>query len=160
MKYLGVFLWLLAIVGANLSATHFGIWATPVNAFLLIGLEITLRDYLHTKLKHSQLVLMVVIGGVLSFVINKDAMNIAIGSSLAVTISCFVDYYLFSKSKGTWFSRSNKSNVGSAAADSIIFPTVAFGTFNIAVVLLQFLLKVFGGFIWSYLISRFVLKHK
>lgn len=155
MKYLGIFIWLLAIVLANLSAAHFGIWATPINAFFLIGLEITLRDYLHTKLSHVQLVLMVFIGGAISFLINADAMNIALGSSIAVTVSCLVDYYIFSKSKGTWFSKSNKSNVGSAAVDSLLFPTIAFGTFNTGVVLLQFFLKVFGGFLWSLLIKKF-----
>ena len=160
MKYLGIFVWLLAIVAANLSAANFGIWATPINAFLLVGLEITLRDYLHTKLTHIQLVFMVVVGGVLSFIINKDALNIALGSSLAVTISCYVDYYIFSKSKGTWLSKSNKSNIGSAAVDSVVFPTVAFGVFNISVVLSQFAVKVFGDFIWGYLINRFVVSRK
>ena len=47
--------------------------------------------------------------------------------------------------------RINGSNVPSAAVDSIIFPTLAFGSFLWAIVLGQFLAKTLGGFVWSLL---------
>ena len=47
----------------------------------------------------------------------------------------------------------------SAAIDSIIFPTIAFGGLMPEIVLMQFLAKVFGGAIWVYLITTFERKN-
>lgn len=160
MKYFVCFLYLIAVVAANLSATYFGIWATPFNALFLIGLEITARDYLHTKLTHVELIAVVLLAGVLSFLLNTGAVNIAIASSVAIVVSCLIDYLVFNKTKGTWFKKSNTSNVFSATSDSLIFPTIAFGVFNIWVVLLHIFMKVFGGFLWSILFVRLLKKDK
>ena len=160
MKYFVCLMYLTAVVAANLSATYFGIWATPFNAMFLIGLEITSRDYLHTKLTHVELITVVLLAGVLSFLLNTKALNIAIGSSVAIVVSCFIDYFVFNKTKGTWFKKSNVSNVFSATSDSLIFPLIAFGVFNIWVVLLHIIMKVFGGFFWSLLFVRFLKKNK
>ena len=160
MKYLVCFLYLVAVVAANLSATYFGMWATPFNALFLIGLEMTARDYLHTKLTHVELVSVVFLAGVVSFLLNTEAVNIAIASSTAIIISCLIDYLVFHNTKGTWFKRSNTSNVFSATSDSLIFPTIAFGVLNIWVVILHIFMKVFGGFIWSLIFVRFLKKRK
>lgn len=153
-KFLIICVYIMSVVLANLSASYFGIWVTPLNAFLLIGLEITVRDLLHEKVSHSQLIFIVLVAGVFSYLINMGSQNIAIASFIAVTVSCLVDYFVFSKVKGSWLKKSNYSNVVSSATDSMIFPTVAFGSFNIAVVSAQFVLKLFGGFLWSLLINK------
>lgn len=160
MKYFVCFLYLIAVVTANLSAAHFGIWSTPFNALFLIGLEITARDYLHTKLNHVELIIVVLLAGALSFLLNTETMNIAIASSAAIVTSCLIDYLVFNKTKGTWFKKSNTSNVFSATLDSLIFPTIAFGVFNLWVVLLHITMKVFGGFLWSMLFVRLLKKDK
>lgn len=160
MKYFVCFLYLTAVVAANISATNFGIWATPFNALFLIGLEITARDYLHTKLTHVELIVVVILAGVVSFLLNTGAVNIAIASSVAIIVSCFIDYIVFNKTNGTWFKKSNTSNVFSATSDSIIFPTIAFGVLNIWVVLLHIFMKVFGGFIWSILFVKLLKRCK
>ena len=153
-KLIIIAVYILSVVLANLSASHFGIWVTPINAFLLIGLEITVRDLLHERLNHLQIISVVLVAGVASYMLNADTQNIALASFLAVVVSCFVDYFVFKYTKGSWLKKSNTSNVFSSATDSLIFPTVAFGSFNLGVVLLQFVLKLSGGFIWSLLINK------
>ena len=152
--YLIVFVYILSVVLANLSASHFGIWVTPINAFFLIGLEITVRDLLHERITHLKLLGIVLVAGTTSYLINVDTQNIAIASFIAVTVSCLLDYFVFKKVKGSWLKKSNSSNVVSSLSDSLIFPAVAFGSFNTGVVLMQFILKLFGGFIWSLIISK------
>lgn len=149
-----VLIYIAAICAANLSAATFGIWVTPLNAFFLIGLELVLRDILHHRLKKTEMVLVVLVAGVLSFLINIDAKNIAIASFLAVVVSCFVDYVVYSKTTGSWTKRSNTSNIASGFTDSLIFPIVAFGTFIPSVFLLQWAAKVFGGALWVKIFSR------
>lgn len=46
-----VLIYISALVIANLLVAHFGPWFSPINAFLLIGLDLSLRDYLHDKWK-------------------------------------------------------------------------------------------------------------
>lgn len=150
-----VSVYILSVVLANLSASYFGIWITPINAFLLIGLEITVRDLLHERINHLQMIGIVLVAGILSYSINIDTQNIAIASLIAVTVSCLLDYAVFKRTKGSWLKKSNTSNVFSSASDSLLFPTIGFGTFNVGVVLLQFFLKLFGGFIWSLAINKF-----
>lgn len=149
-----VLIYVAAICAANLSAAHFGVWITPFNAFFLIGLELVLRDLLHHKLTKLQMILVVLVAGVLSFLINIDAKNIAIASFIAVIVSCFVDYVVYSKTTGSWVKRSNTSNVASGLTDSLIFPVVAFGVFIPEVFALQWAAKFFGGFLWSLIIKN------
>ncbi|MCZ2895188.1 hypothetical protein MTR01_14260 [Burkholderia thailandensis] len=40
-------IYIAAVVAANLSVAHFGPASTPINAFLLIGLDLAIRDRLH-----------------------------------------------------------------------------------------------------------------
>ena len=51
--------------------------------------------------------------------------------------------------------RANGSNVAGSALDSVIFPTMAFGVFMPEIILGQFLAKIGGGAIWSFVISYF-----
>jgi hypothetical protein len=53
-----------------------------------------------------------------------------------------------------WLVKTNVSNVGGAAVDSIVFPTLAFGVFLPGVIALQFIMKVFGGAIWAFLLRN------
>ena len=152
--------YLMSIVVANLSATHFGIWSTPINAFVLIGLEMATRDYLHVNLNRLWLLVIVFAGGILSYMINQDAQNIALASCVAVMLSCTVDYFIFNKVSGTWFKKSNVSNVGSSISDSIVFPVIAFGVLSPVVILLHIFMKLSGGFIWSNIINKCFIKDK
>ena len=45
-----VFVYAAAMILANLSVATFGPWVSLINAFLLIGLDLALRDWLHVRL--------------------------------------------------------------------------------------------------------------
>jgi uncharacterized PurR-regulated membrane protein YhhQ (DUF165 family) len=86
--------------------------------------------------------------------LNPAAAQIAIASSVAFTLAALVDWAIFAKVTGTWFKRSNVSNVAGAAVDSVAFPTIAFGVLMPEIVLAQFASKIVGGFIWSFLLRK------
>jgi hypothetical protein len=150
-------LYLVAIVAANLSVATFGPSVTIVNAFLLIGLDLTLRDRLHEAWQGRWLVpkmaLLIATGGAISYVLNAGAGPIAVASTVAFTVAATLDglaYALLAPYRR--LVRVNGSNVVGAAADSLIFPTLAFGSLMPAIVLGQFAAKVAGGVLWSLIV--------
>lgn len=143
-----------AMTLANLSVAHFGPASIPYNAFVLIGLDLTLRDWLHVRLNRWQMGLLIVSSGLLTYALNRDAGQIAAASSIAFMLAAAVDWLVFTKMPGWWLVRSNTSNVAGAAVDSLVFPTIAFGGFSWAVVLPMFVAKVIGAAIWAYAIAK------
>jgi uncharacterized PurR-regulated membrane protein YhhQ (DUF165 family) len=143
-----------AMTAANLLIVKFGVWLSPFNSFLLIGLTLVLRDWLHIRLKAWQMALLITASGAITYLLNPAAVQIAIASSVAFSLAALVDWIIFSKAKGTWFKRSNVSNVASAAVDSVAFPTIAFGVLMPEIVLAQFASKIAGGFIWSFVLRN------
>lgn len=143
-----------AMILANLSVATFGPVISPVNAFVLIGLDMTLRDWLHVRIKAWQMGLLIVCTGLLTYLLNPAAGMIAVASTTAFTAAALVDWAAFAKLRGSWLFRANGSNVASAAVDSIIFPTIAFGALMPGIVLMQFVAKVAGGALWSMLLAR------
>ena len=152
-----VVLYLSAIVAANLIVTAFGPAVSVLTAFAFIGLNITARDRLHDAWKGSGLVwkmgALIASGSVISYALNKGAAQIAIASFVAFAASEVVDALVYHRlRKSRWAIRVNGSNAISAGVDSFVFPLIAFGGFLPVIVLGQFVAKVFGGAIWSYLI--------
>jgi len=153
-------MYLLAAVLANLSVAYFGPASTIFNAFVFIGLDLTSRDKLHDawggRYLWAKMFALIAAGSLISWLLNRDAGSIAIASLLAFAgagaVDTIVYQYLHDKS---WMVKVNGSNVFSALADSLIFPTIAFGGFLPLIVLGQFAAKVGGGFIWSWVISKF-----
>ncbi len=94
-------------------------------------------------------------GSLLSWAINRNAGQIALASFVAFALAGAVDagtYHLLRHR--AWWQRVNGSNVLSAAVDSIVFPTIAFGAFLPVIVLGQFVAKVTGGAMWSLLLRE------
>lgn len=156
MKY--VFMYLVAIVLANLSVAYFGVAASYINAFVFIGLDLSSRDKLHDLWLGKGIVwkmgLLILLGSLISWLLNKDAGIIAIASFVAFGVSSLVDtivYQILHNKK--YLVRVNGSNIFSALADSVVFPTIAFGSFLPVVVLGQFLCKFVGGFVWSLILN-------
>jgi hypothetical protein len=152
-------LYLVAIVLANLSVATFGPASTIVNAFLFIGLDLTSRDKLHEAWNGSYLwpkmLALIAAGSALSFLLNRDAGPIALASFAAFLAAGLVDAVVYHFLHGkAWLIKVNGSNVFSALADSLVFPTVAFGSFLPLIVLGQFAAKVAGGFVWSLVLSQ------
>lgn len=145
-----IVIYVVAMVTANTLVWWLGPWFSPINAFLLIGLDLTLRDVMHERLNRWQLAGVIVAGGIITWAVNPAAKHIAIASATAFIAAALVDWLVYSALRGrSWLVRSNGSNVVSALVDSLIFPTLAFGSFLPHIVALQFVAKVGGGAIWS-----------
>jgi hypothetical protein len=150
---------LVAIVLANLSVAYFGPVSTPFNAFLLIGLDLSLRDHIHEKWHGKSLGLkmfgLICAGALITYLLNKDAGMICVASVVAFAGALIVDALLYEKFfNKTQLAKMNISNVGSATVDSILFPTIAFGAFMPWIILGQIVAKIGGGFIWSLILTR------
>lgn len=158
MIYAGIYI--VALVVANLLVAWLGPWFSLVNAFVLIGLDLSLRDKIHDLWDGDKLPLkmggLIATASIVSYAINPATGMIAFASLAAFTLSMAADAYAYHllKSKD-WFVRANGSNVAGAAVDSLIFPTIAFGGLMIEIVLLQFVAKIFGGFVWSHIIRKY-----
>jgi len=156
-----VLTFLVSIVLANLSVAYFGPPSIIFNAFILIGLDLSLRDKLHETWHNKglawKMTALVVASGIVTYLLNQGAGKIAIASVIAFCGSMIVDAIVYQvlirKSK---LVKMNGSNLFSAAVDSILFPTIAFGVFMPWIILGQFAAKVGGGFIWSVILTRYI----
>lgn len=149
-----VLVYAAAMILANLSVTTFGPSVTPVNAFVLIGLDLTMRDWLHVRIKPWQMAALIAITGLLTYALNPAAGKIAAASACAFSAAALVDWATFTRLRGSWMYRANGSNVAGAAVDSLIFPTLAFGALMPQIVLAQFMAKIAGGAIWTWIFNR------
>jgi hypothetical protein len=154
-----VSIYVAAIAAANLSVATFGPWVSPINAFLLIGLDLSLRDHLHEKWRGPQLVprmlALIAAAGAISYLLNPAAGTIALASMAAFTVAALVDATVYQALiRRGYLTRANGSNAAGALADSLIFPTIAFGGFLPHIVALQFAAKVAGGAVWALVIRR------
>lgn len=143
-----------AMTIANLTVAHFGPWVSPINAFLLIGLDLALRDWLHVRLRIWQMGALIAATGALTYVLNPAAGQIAVASAAAFTAAALVDWGTFVRLRGSWLVRANGSNVAGAAVDSLVFPTLAFGALMPHIVAMQFVAKIVGGALWAWAISK------
>lgn len=143
-----------AMVLANLAVAAFGPWVSPINAFVLIGLDLALRDWLHVRLRVWQMGALIASTGVLTYLLNPAAGQIAVASAAAFTAAALIDWGVFMRLGGSWLRRANVSNAAGAAVDSLVFPTIAFGALMPGIVAAQFVAKVAGGAVWAYLLDR------
>jgi queuosine precursor transporter len=140
---------------ANLTIAAFGVWVAPINAFLLIGLDLTLRDWLHERLTRTQMAGLIAAASVLTWLLNADAGRIALASACAFGLAAVVDWVVFTRARGSWLRRANASNGASALVDSVVFLTMATGAFLPAAIAAQFAAKFAGGAAWAWLFARF-----
>ncbi|MEG1123061.1 MAG: VUT family protein [Citrobacter sp.] len=146
-------IYVLAICAANFSVHVFGPLVTPLNAFLFIGLDFVIRDKLHERIGIMRMFCLISIAGVISFAVNPATDMIAIASVAAFALAATADAMVYQALiKKPWLVKSNGSNIASSAVDSVVFPLIAFGAFLPWVVAGQFIAKVFGGAIWSWLL--------
>ena len=154
-----VALFLAAIVAANLTLTHFGPSAIIPNAFFLIGLDLVTRDRLADfwgTTRWAKMLLLIAVGGALSYWLNRDAATIAIASVVAFSCAEVGEalFYHFLRRR-PWIERAPKAAVVGAAIDSVLFITIAFG-FSFSTSFAQFAAKLAGAVVWTWLIARFL----
>ena len=153
MLTIAILIYAAAMTLANLSVAAFGPAISPVNAFVLIGLDLALRDWLHVRLKAWQMGALIASTGLLTYTLNPVAGMIAVASACAFSAAALVDWATFARLRGSWLFRANGSNVAGAAVDSLIFQTMAFGVLMPNIVALQFVAKVAGGAVWAALLA-------
>ena len=159
MVYVYVVLYLAAIVAANLAVATWGPSVIPYTAFFLIGLDLTARDKLHDLWHGNKFILkmgaLIATGSILSWFLNKDAGIVALASFLAFTAAAVADTLMYQLLyRQNKLLKMNGSNLVSATVDSVVFPTVAFGVFLPEVILMQLVVKVFGGLFWSLVFNK------
>lgn len=155
-----ILIYLMSIVGANLLVAWLGPAFSVVNAFLFIGLDITSRDKLHEKWHKKNLLVkmlaLIITGGIISFLLNRSSLMIAVASTISFLLASLVDFIVYSiLYKKDFMVKSNASNIFSSIVDSFVFPTIAFGSFMPVVTLLQIIAKIGGGFVWSVVLNKF-----
>lgn len=155
-----VLVYLGAIVSANLLIIWFGPVISILNAFLLIGLDLSLRDRLHDLWKGEGLwwkMLALICGGsAITVLLNYDALPIALASATAFLASGVGDALTYHRLRDRSFMvRANGSNVTGSLIDSLVFPIMAFGFPPLwGIVAGQFAAKIAGGAVWAFLIDR------
>jgi hypothetical protein len=153
------FIFVASLVAANLLIAAFGVWFSPIGAFLLIGLDLSLRDKLHDLWEGDKLPIkmggLIATASIVSYAINPATGMIAFASLAAFSLSMVADAFVYQYLKAkSWLVRVNGSNVAGSAVDSVVFPTIAFGTLMPEIVALQFVAKIGGGFIWSKILEK------
>ena len=155
-----VFVYLVAVVAANLSVAYFGPQATIVNAFLLIGLDLSTRDKLHELWHNDRLWLrmfgLILTGSVITVVLNAGAWQIALASTVAFAAAALCDALVYQALyRRHRLVKMNGSNLLSAAVDSVLFPAIAFGfPLMWPIMFGQFAAKVMGGALWSLVLFK------
>ena len=79
-----------AIATANLLMAGLGPWFSPVNAFVLIGLDLSLRDWMHDQWRRQlwKMWVLIATAGFLSWVSNPAAGRISAASTAARSSVC------------------------------------------------------------------------
>jgi uncharacterized PurR-regulated membrane protein YhhQ (DUF165 family) len=153
--FIAASIYALAMIAANASVAYFGPWISPLNSFVLIGLDLALRDWLHMRINRWQMAALIIASGFLTWLLNAAPPQIAIASAVSFVAAASVDWATFSALwRKPWLVRSNGSNVAGAAVDSVLFPTLAFGVLMPHIIVLQFVAKVGGGALWAWILGR------
>ena len=156
---LAVALYLAAIVAANVTIAALGVTWAPVVALAFVGLDLTLRDVLHSRWEGRELAprlaLLVAAGGALTWVLAPDAGRIAVASTVAFAAAVLADTLVYLALAGSSSRvRVNGSNVAGALVDSTLFLGLAFGAVAPAIWAAQVGAKVVGGALWWELLAR------
>lgn len=157
MQVVKISIYLLAFIFANFIVLWFGANGLIFTALFLIPFDFVMRCLFHEQWKGIELILklgtLVVIASLITYLINKESLNIAYGSAfgfISAQIFAGIFYQLFIKK--TYFVKVNGSDAVGILVDSIVFQLIAFELINPTITISQFLLKITGGFFWYWVI--------
>lgn len=142
MKRIGIVaavLFVLTVYAANLAVSHWGI--VPVGfglfapaAVFFVGLAFTLRDVVHRSLGRWAVIGAVIVGALLSYLIEANAnlggaVSVATASAIAFLVSETSDLTVYEplRERG-WLPAVVASNVVGLFVDSLLFLYLAFGS--------------------------------
>lgn len=153
-------LYLLSFVGANLLVKHFGAYGLWFSSFLLIPFDFVCRCLLHEKWKGLKLIfnllLLTAASGAITYLINRHAINIALGSLAGFSASQLGAgiFYQWLKQSKNWFFKVNISDLIAIVCDSLVFQYIAFDKLVIPVTIGQVAIKFAGGLMWYYILFK------
>lgn len=155
-------LYLFAFVLSNFVVLWFGNVGLIFTALFLIPFDFVIRCFFHETWKGMELVLklgsLVLISSLITYLLNKDTLNIAYASCfgyISAQIVAGVFYQCFINK--SYFVKVNGSDACGILIDSIVFQIIAFSYISFEITLSQFILKLIGGFFWYYI---FFVKYK
>jgi queuosine precursor transporter len=159
MPVLKISIYLVAFVLANLIVLYFGSIGLIFTALFLIPFDFVMRCIFHETWKGIELILklglIVIAASLITFVINRNAINIAIASSVGFILAqifagIFYQFFI----KKSFFIKVNGSDAIGILIDSLAFQLIAFGIINYNILVGQFLLKLIGGLFWYWVIFK------
>lgn len=157
MQVIKISVYLLAFIFANFIVLWFGAKGLIFTALFLIPFDFVMRCLFHETWKGKELILklgsLVIAASLITFLINKSALNIALGSSfgfISAQIFAGIFYQFFIKK--SYFIKVNGSDAIGILIDSLVFQLVAFHTIDLYVSAGQFILKIIGGLFWYWVI--------
>jgi queuosine precursor transporter len=159
MPALKISIYLVAFVLANLIVLYFGSIGLIFTALFLIPFDFVMRCIFHETWKGIELILklglIVIVASLITFVINRNAINIAIASSVGFILAqifagIFYQFFI----KKSFFIKVNGSDAIGILIDSLAFQLIAFGIINYNILVGQFLLKLIGGLFWYWVIFK------
>lgn len=157
-------LYLAAAVAANLSVTFFGPISLPINAFVLIALDLVTRDALHEHWQDrlwARMFALIAAGSVISYLLNAGSGRVALASTVAFLATGLADAVVYQLlHRLPRLRRVVGSNVVSAFVDSTVFPLVAFGAPIWWAMTGQWVAKVAGGYLWALILTRTVWRER
>jgi len=134
-------LFVLTVYAANLAVTHWGVVSVgfglvaPAGVYF-VGLAFTLRDIVHRSLGRWVVIGAILLGALLSYLIEANAqlggpVSLALASAIAFLVSETSDLAVYEplRRKG-WLSAVVASNVVGLFADSLLFLWLAFGSLS------------------------------
>jgi uncharacterized PurR-regulated membrane protein YhhQ (DUF165 family) len=157
MQVAKISFYLLAFVLSNFVVLWFGANGLIFTALFLIPFDFVIRCMFHEQWKGKELIMklgaLVIVSSSLTYFINSESKNIAIGSALgfiAAQIVAGIFYQLTIKKKT--FIKVNGSDAIGILIDSVVFQLIAFSSINNYITLTQLCLKLIGGLFWYWII--------
>lgn len=157
MQAIKISVYLLAFILANFIVVWFGSNGLIFTALFLIPFDFVMRCLFHEQWKGKELVfklgMLVLSASIITYIINRDSFNIALGSSIAFISAQIVAGLFYQLNiKKSLFVKVNGSDAIGILVDSLIFQIIAFGVINNGITITQFALKIIGGLFWYWII--------
>lgn len=160
-------LYLLVVTITTGISGGLGQLASVIDSFFGIGLVIVLRARLHDiwrprpdftpLLAGFRMATLIALGALCTLAVNSHSPQVALGSGVAFIVANMVAGVVYEAGRSReWFWRMAASAVVFAAADSVIFPPIAFGRYTWWVVVGQFFAKIGGAVVWAWVLGRFL----
>lgn len=157
MQVLKISLYLFAFVLSNFIVLWFGAQGLIFTALFLIPFDFVMRCMFHEQWKGVELIIklgaLVMVASLLTYLINAQSQNIALGSMFGFISAQIVAgiFYQLAISR-SYLLKVNGSDLVGILFDSVVFQLVAFNFINLNITITQTILKFFGGLFWYWII--------